>query len=107
MTYVVTENCINCKDTDCVEVCPVDAFHEGENFLVINPDECINCTLCVSECPVDAIFPEEELSPDMLEYLTINAKLAKKWPVINKKKPPLPNCKQWAEIKNKKQFLKE
>jgi ferredoxin len=107
MTYVVTENCINCKDTDCVEVCPVDAFHEGENFLVINPDECINCTLCVSECPVDAIFPEEELPNNMLEYLEINAKFAKKWPVINKKKSPMPDFEKWANTKNKKFFLKE
>jgi ferredoxin len=107
MTYVVTESCINCKDTDCVEVCPVDAFHEGKNFLVINPDECINCTLCVSECPVDAIFPEEELPEDMIEYLNLNAKLAKKWPIINKKKSPLPDFEKWADIKNKRQYLKE
>ncbi len=107
MTYVVTESCINCKDTDCVEVCPVDAFHEGENFLVINPDECINCTLCVSECPVNAIFPEEELPEDMIEYLELNANLAKKWPVINKKKSPLPDFEKWAEVKNKRQYLKD
>ena len=107
MTYVVTESCINCKDTDCVEVCPVDAFHEGENFLVINPDECINCTLCVSECPVDAIYPEEELPENMTEYLELNAKLAKTWQVINKKKLPMPDMEQWAQDKNKRHLLKE
>lgn len=107
MTYVVTESCINCKDTDCVEVCPVDAFHEGENFLVINPDECINCTLCVSECPVDAIYPEEELPENMIEYLDLNAKLAKKWPVINKKKQPMPDIEKWSQVKNKRHLLKE
>ena len=107
MTYVVTENCINCKDTDCVEVCPVDAFHEGDNFLVINPEECINCTLCVSECPVDAIYPEEELPEDMLEYLALNEKLAKKWPILNQKKHPLPESEKWAKIKDKRHLLKE
>jgi NAD-dependent dihydropyrimidine dehydrogenase PreA subunit len=59
MPFVVTENCIKCKHTDCVEVCPVDCFHEGPNFLVIDPDECIDCTLCEPECPVNAIFPED------------------------------------------------
>jgi len=92
MTFVVTENCIKCKYTDCVEVCPVDCFYEGPNFLVINPDECIDCHLCVPECPIDAIFSEEDLPPDQQQFLEINADLSKKWPVINKKKPPLPDA---------------
>ena len=107
MTYVVTESCINCKDTDCVEVCPVDAFHEGENFLVINPDECINCTLCVSECPVDAIYPEDELPEAMHEYLPLNEKLARIWPISDKKKVPMLEIEKWSEIKNKRHLLKE
>ena len=105
MTYVVTENCIKCKYTDCVAVCPVDCFHEGENFLVINPEECIDCHLCVDECPVDAIFSEEELPEDQSVFLAINADLAKKWPVIDRVQPPPPDADHWAKIKEKKQFI--
>lgn len=76
MTFVVGDNCINCKHTDCVEVCPVDCFYEGPNFLVIHPDECIDCALCEPECPVDAIFSEDELPDDQQAYLEINAELA-------------------------------
>ena len=82
MTHVVTEACIRCKYTDCVSMCPVDAFREGPNFLVIDPEECIDCTLCVAECPVDAIVPEDELSAEQREYLALNAALAKAWPRI-------------------------
>jgi ferredoxin len=64
MPFVVTDNCIKCKYTDCVEVCPVDCFHEGPNFLVIDPDECIDCTLCEPECPVNAIYPEDDVRRD-------------------------------------------
>ena len=76
MTYVVGENCIRCKLTDCVEVCPVDCFYEGPNFLVIDPDECIDCDLCVPECPVDAIYAEDDLPEDQAEFLELNAELA-------------------------------
>ena len=69
MTFVVTENCIKCKYTDCVEVCPVDCFHEGENFLVIDPDECIDCSLCVPECPIDAIYAEEDVPEDQIHFI--------------------------------------
>jgi len=105
MTYVVTDNCILCKYTDCVEVCPVDCFHEGPNFLVIDPDECIDCSLCVPECPAEAIFPEEELSDDQLPFLAINAELAKAWPVITEKKAPLPDTDEWNGKPDKLKYL--
>ena len=82
MTFVVAEPCINCKYTDCVAVCPVDCFYEGENFLVINPDECIDCALCEPECPVDAIFAEDEVPDNQHEFIALNAELAKNWPNI-------------------------
>ena len=84
MTYVVNENCIKCKFTDCVEVCPVDCFYEGENMLVIHPDECIDCGVCVPECPVDAIKPDTE--PGLEKWLVLNRKYAQKWPHITVKK---------------------
>jgi ferredoxin len=105
MTYVVTENCIKCKYTDCVEVCPVDCFHEGPNFLVIDPDECIDCTLCEPECPAEAIFAEDDVPEGMEEYLQINEELSREWPVITEKKDPLPDAEQWDGVKNKKQYL--
>ena len=86
MAFVVTESCIKCKYMDCVEVCPVDCFHEGPNFLVIDPDECIDCTLCEPECPVEAIFSEEEIPNGQENFRQLNAELAKKWPVISEKK---------------------
>lgn len=95
MTYVVTENCINCKYTDCVDVCPVDCFHEGPNFLVIDPEECIDCTLCVAECPAEAIFAEDDLAEDQKRYLAINAELARLWPVIVEKKEALAEADSW------------
>lgn len=79
MTFVVTENCIKCKYQDCVEVCPVDCFYEGPNFLVINPDECIDCALCEPECPANAIFSEDELPEGQEVFIEINAELAEKW----------------------------
>ena len=90
MTYVVTEACIKCKYTDCVEVCPVDCFYEGENMLVIHPDECIDCGVCEPECPADAIKPDTE--PGLEKWLTVNADYAKSWPNITQKKnhPPTP-----------------
>lgn len=92
MTYVVTENCIQCKYTDCVDVCPVDCFVEGPNFLAIDPDECIDCTLCVAECPAEAIFAEDDVPADQQEYIELNARLAKVWPTITAKKDPLPDA---------------
>ena len=73
MTFVVTESCIKCKYTHCVDVCPTDAFREGPNFLAIEPDECIDCALCVPECPVDAIYPEEDVPEDQRHFIALNA----------------------------------
>jgi ferredoxin len=95
MTFVVTENCIKCKYMDCVEVCPVDCFHEGPNFLVIDPEECIDCTLCEPECPVEAIFSEEELPAGQEQFKQLNAELAKGWPVITEKKDAPADAKEW------------
>ena len=85
MTFVVLESCIKCKYTDCVEVCPVDCFHAGPNYLVIDPEECIDCTLCEPECPVDAIVSEDDLREDQQHYLELNAELSKEWPVLTEK----------------------
>ena len=98
MTYLVTDNCIKCKYTDCVEVCPVDCFYEGENMLVINPDECIDCGVCEPECPAEAIKPE---SKDLVEWMTINRRYSTVWKKITKKKPPLPNADQMNGLANK------
>lgn len=105
MTFVVTEACIKCKYTDCVEVCPVDCFHEGPNFLVIDPDECIDCTLCEPECPVEAIYSEDELPPDQSQYLELNAELSQNWPVITEMKPAPEDADDWKDVKDKLQHL--
>jgi ferredoxin len=105
MTYVVTNNCIKCKYTDCVEVCPVDCFHEGPNFLVIDPNECIDCTLCVPECPVNAIFAEDDVPPDQQQYTALNAELAKNWPVITEKKPAPDDAAEWENVPDKLEHL--
>lgn len=105
MTYVVTENCINCKHTDCVEVCPVDCFHEGPNFLVIDPDECIDCTLCVPECPVNAIFAEDEVPDDQADFIELNAELSKEWPVLTERKDPPADAEEWADKPDKLKLL--
>jgi ferredoxin len=95
MTFVVTENCIKCKYTDCVDVCPVDCFHEGPNFLVIDPDECIDCTLCEPECPAQAIFSEDDLPDDQMEFVQINEELSRVWPVLAEKKDQLDDAEEW------------
>jgi ferredoxin len=105
MTYVVTESCIKCKYTDCVDVCPVDCFHEGPNFLVIDPDECIDCTLCVAECPAEAIFAEDDVPADQRQFTALNADLAKIWPVILERKAPLPGADDLVKTPGKLQFL--
>ncbi len=107
MTYVVTESCIKCKYTDCVDVCPVDCFREGPNFLVIDPDECIDCTLCEPECPVGAIFRDDDLPEGQEEFTAINARLAKIWkPIIQKKNPPA-DADEWAKVQDKRALLEE
>ncbi|MEO1767369.1 ferredoxin FdxA [Thiobacter aerophilum] len=105
MAYVVCEACIRCKYTDCVDVCPVDCFHEGPNFLVIDPDECIDCTLCVAECPVEAIYAEDDVPEDQRDFIALNAELAKVWKVITERKDPLPDAEEWAKVKNKRDQL--
>lgn len=107
MTFVVTDNCIRCKYTDCVEVCPVDCFREGPNMLVIDPDECIDCNLCVPECPVDAIYADDDVPEDKNEFIDLNAKLSKQWPVIAVKKDAPPDADDWKDKTGKAEFLEE
>jgi len=105
MTYVVTESCIKCKYTDCVDVCPVDCFHEGPNMLVIDPEECIDCTLCVAECPVEAIFAEDDVPAEQRDFIAINAELAKTWKQIIERKEGPKDADEWAKVKDKKKLL--
>ena len=105
MTYVVTDNCILCKYTDCVDICPVDCFYEGPNFLVIHPDECIDCDDCVAACPAEAIFSEDDLPDDKQEFLLLNEELAQIWPNITDQKPPLPEAEKWDGVADKLPFL--
>jgi ferredoxin len=101
MTHVVTEACIRCKYTDCVDVCPVDCFKEGANFLAIDPEECIDCAVCVAECPVNAIYAEDDLPENMKLFTSLNAELAAIWPTISKTKGPLPDADAWKQQKGK------
>jgi ferredoxin len=107
MTYVVTENCIQCKFTDCVDVCPVDCFVEGPNFLAINPDECIDCTLCVAECPAEAIFAEDDVPADQQQFIELNARLSKVWPVITSRKSPMEDADAMLGVPGKLDLLIE
>ena len=105
MPFIVTQSCIKCKYTDCVEVCPVDCFHEGPNMLVIDPDECIDCTLCEPECPVEAIMSEDDVPDNMQEFIALNAELSREWPVINEMKAAPPDADEWKEKQDKIQHL--
>lgn len=108
MTHVVTDNCIMCKHTDCVTVCPVDCFYEGPNFLVINPDECIDCGVCIPECPVNAIVMDDDASlQDMPFWLTLNERLAAQWPNITEAKSALADAAEWKDKPNKIDLLDE
>lgn len=107
MTFVVTEKCIKCKFTDCVEVCPVDCFREGPNFLVIDPEECIDCNICVPECPIDAIYAEDDLPEDQQHFLELNAELAKKWPIITAMKDAPEDADDWREVEGKMKYLEK
>lgn len=105
MPFIVTESCIKCKYTDCVEVCPVDCFHEGPNMLVIDPDECIDCTLCEPECPVEAIMSEDDVPDNMQEFIQLNAELSREWPVLSEMKDAPADADDWKEVKDKLQHL--
>jgi ferredoxin len=107
MTYLVTENCIKCKYTDCVAVCPVDCFHEGPNFLAIDPAECIDCGVCVSECPAGAIVADSDVNVDVKFWVDLNTRLSKKWPVITQKKAALSDADNWKDIPDKLKLLEE
>ena len=105
MPFIVVESCIKCKYTDCVEVCPVDCFHEGPNMLVIDPDECIDCTLCEPECPVEAIMSDEDVDESMQNFIELNAELSREWPVINSMKDAPADADDWKEVKDKLKYL--
>lgn len=105
MAFVVTENCIKCKYTDCVDVCPVDCFHEGPNFLVIDPNECIDCTLCEPECPAHAIYAEDEVPEGQEHFIALNAELSQEWPSITEVQAALPDAAEWNGKEGKFELL--
>ena len=103
MTFAVTDSCILCKYTDCVEVCPVDCFYEGDNMLVIHPDECIDCGVCEPECPAEAIIADTESGSE--KWVELNQKYSAVWPNISERKDPLENADEWLKKENKLQYL--
>ncbi len=105
MTFVVTESCIKCKYTHCVDVCPTDAFRDGPNFLAIDPDDCIDCHLCVPECPVDAIFADEDVPKELVHFTALNAELARIWKPIYFMREALPDAEEWGKVKDKLHLL--
>ena len=105
MTFVVSDKCIRCKYMDCIDPCPVDCFHEGPEFIVINPDECIDCNICAIECPVDAIYQDKELPEDQKDFIEINRRLSQIWPRAVSGSNPLSEREQWRDVPNKRQYL--
>ncbi len=105
MTFVVTDSCIKCKYTHCVDVCPTDAFRDGPNFLAIDPDDCIDCRLCVPECPVDAIFAGEDVPDDLMHFTALNAELARIWRPIHVMREALAGAEEWGKVKGKLHLL--
>ena len=107
MTWVIGEQCIKCKLGDCVEVCPVDCFHEGPNMLVIDPDECIDCALCEPECPVDAIFADDEIPEGQEKFLELNQELSQLWPIISEAPIPPDDADDWRDVEDKLKYLEK
>ena len=107
MTWVVGEQCIKCKLGDCVEVCPVDCFHEGPNMLVIDPDECIDCALCEPECPLDAIFADDEIPEGQEKFLELNQELSQLWPIISEAPIPPDDADDWRDVEDKLKYLEK
>jgi|TARA_B100001057_G_scaffold281288_1_gene281629 ferredoxin len=107
MTHIVTESCIKCRYTDCVDVCPVDCFRAGPNFLVIDPDECIDCAVCIPECPVDAIYAEEDVPEDQKDFIDLNAELSKEWPSITRAEEKADDADKWADVDDKRNLLEK
>ncbi|HEU0202344.1 MAG TPA: ferredoxin FdxA [Burkholderiaceae bacterium] len=105
MTHVVTESCINCRYSDCVAVCPVECFHQGPNFMVIDPDGCIDCGVCIPECPVEAIVEEAQVPADQRGFIALNAERARHWPLVTAKSDPLPDAERWAKEETKLALL--
>ena len=101
MTFVVTENCINCKHANCAEVCPVACFHEGPNLLVIDPDRCIDCSICLPNCPVDAIREARNVPADQRSFIRLNAEMSRIWPVITERRRPPPDSEEWDGVPGK------
>lgn len=105
MPFVVTENCINCKHTICADVCPVECFYEGPNFVVINPGDCIDCGICAAVCPVKAIMESRYIPKDQRSFIQLNAELASRWPNISEKKMPPPDSEEWDGVPGKLKLL--
>lgn len=105
MVFVVTENCINCKHAHCAEVCPVGCFHEGPNFLVIDPDSCIDCSICLPNCPVNAILEDRNVPADQRSFIRLNAEKSVVWPVIKVKRKPPPDSEEWDGVQEKLKML--
>jgi ferredoxin len=104
VTFVVTEQCIRCKFMDCMKPCPVNCFYEGPEFLVINPDECIDCSVCVTECPVNAIYQDKDLPAAQRDFIEINRRLSRIWPPAGES-APLPDRERWRDVPMKRRFL--
>lgn len=107
MPFVVTDKCIKCRYSDCVEVCPVNCFYEGKNMVVINPDECIDCGVCEPECPIEAIKSDEELTPAETKWAELNEKYSALWPNITQSKGPLPEAEEFANKQDKSEYFSE
>lgn len=105
MTFVVTEQCIRCKFMDCIKPCPVDCFYEGPDFLVINPDECIDCSVCVTECPVNAIYQDKDVPADQRDFIEINRQMSRVWPQAVEPAEPLPDRETWRNVPMKRAHL--